>query len=94
MVFNEEIILGGPLPLVIWSGAIAILGLVAFAAVLEAYLWSPMQLWMRLALLPGIVALFWPDLSVEMAGAALVVGLLAMNWWQSKNAKDGDALST
>lgn len=94
MVFNEEIILGGPLPLVIWSGAIAILGLVAFAAVLEAYLWRPMQLWMRLALLPGIVALFWPDLSVEMAGAALVVGLLAMNWWQSKNAKDGDALST
>ena len=94
MVFNEEIILGGPLPLVIWSGAIAILGLVAFAAVLEAYLWRPMQLWMRLALLPGIVALFWPDLSVEMAGAALVVGLLAMNWWQSKNAKHGDALST
>lgn len=39
MVFNEEIILGGPLPMVLWSGAIAILGLVAFAAVLEAFLW-------------------------------------------------------
>jgi len=80
MVFNQEIILGGPLPLVLWSGAIAILGLVAFAAVLEAFLWRPMQIWMRVLLLPGIVALFWPDLRVEIAGAALVVALLAVNW--------------
>ena len=88
MVFNEEIILGGPLPLVLWSGAIAILGLVAFAAVLEAYLWRPMQLWMRIALMPGIVALFWPDIWVEIAGATLVVALLALNWAQARGERD------
>ncbi|MFN3143804.1 MAG: TRAP transporter permease [Paracoccaceae bacterium] len=87
MVFNEEIILGGPLSLVLWSGAIAILGLVAFAAVLEAFLWRPMQFWMRLALLPGIVGLFWPDIRVEIAAAALVAALLALNWAQARRER-------
>ncbi len=86
MVFNEEIILGGPLPLVLWSGAIAVLGLVAFAAVLEAFLWHPMQLWMRVLLLPGIVGLFWPDLTIEIAGAILILALLGINWAQSRKA--------
>ena len=87
MVFNEAIVLGGPLPLVLWSGALAILGLVAFAAVLEAYLWRPMPLWMRLALMPGIVGLFWPDIRVEMAGALLVAALLALNWAQARRER-------
>ncbi|MBT8410948.1 MAG: TRAP transporter fused permease subunit [Octadecabacter sp.] len=80
MVFNEEIILGGPLPIVLWSGAIAILGLIAFAASLEGFLWGPMPVWMRVALVPGVVALFWPDLTVEIAGFVWIAGLLAMNW--------------
>lgn len=87
MVFNEEIILGGPLLLVVWSGAIAILGLVAFAAVLEAFLWRPMPLWMRVLLLPGIVGLFWPDIWIEIVGAALVVALLALNWVQARKER-------
>ncbi|SFH60267.1 TRAP transporter permease [Albimonas pacifica] len=89
MVYNDEIILGGPLPMVLWSGAIAILGLVAFAAVLEAFLWRPLQWWMRVLLLPGIVALFWPSLTVEIVGAALVVALLALNWAQARGERDG-----
>ncbi|MBY5973744.1 TRAP transporter permease [Ferrimonas balearica] len=88
MVFNEEIIVGGPLPLVIWGGALAILGLVAFAAVLEGFLWRPMALWMRVLLLPGVVALFWPDLMVEAAGFVLVVLLLGLNWLQARREKD------
>ena len=84
MVFNEEIILGGPIPLVLWSGAIAILGLVAFAAMLEGFLWRPMALWVRALLLPGVIALFWPNLMVEIAGAVLIVALLAGNWTQSR----------
>lgn len=94
MVFNEEIILGGPLPLVLWSGAIAILGLTAFAAVLEAFLWRPMQLWMRVLLLPGIVALFWPNLLVEVAGASWVVALLALNWLQYRRDRAGTTIPT
>jgi len=89
MVFNEEIILGGPLPLVLWSGAIAILGLVAFAAVLEGFLWRPMQVWMRVLLLPGVVALFWPDIGVEIVGAVLIVALLGFNWQQAR--RDAEA---
>ena len=47
MIFNEEIILGGPLPLVLWSGFIAIVALAAFAAALEGFLFRPMPLWQR-----------------------------------------------
>ncbi|MEX2518021.1 MAG: TRAP transporter permease [Paracoccaceae bacterium] len=88
MVFNQEIILGGPLPLVIWSGVIAILALVAFAAVLEGFLWRPIPLWARTALVPGVVAVFWPDLTVEIAGVVLIVGLLGLNWAQARRARD------
>ena len=88
MVFNEEIILGGPLPLVLWAGAVAILGLVAFAAVLEGFLFRPMPIWARLLLLPGVVALFWPDLRIEAAGFTLVAVLLALNWLQARREKD------
>ncbi|WP_400082744.1 TRAP transporter permease [Yoonia sp. R78084] len=87
MVFNEEIILGGPLPLVLWSGAIAILGLTAFAALLEGFLWRPMPVWMRVLLLPGVVGLFWPSLTVEIAAAVLIVLLLAMNWSEARRDK-------
>lgn len=88
MVFNEEIILGGPLPLVLWAGAIAILGLVAFAAVLEGFLWRPMSIWMRILLVPGVVALFWPSLMIEIAGFILISVLLGMNWMQTRREKD------
>ena len=84
MVFNEEIILGGPLPLVIWSGLIAIIALVGFAAALEGFLWRTMPLWSRALMVPGVVAIFWPSLTVEVAGVALILGLLTLNWWGSK----------
>ena len=79
MVFNDTIILGGPLPLVLWNGLLAIVALVAFAAVLEGFLWAPLPAWQRLALLPGIVAVYWPSLAVEAGGFVLIVVLLWMN---------------
>lgn len=88
MVFNPEIIMGGPLPIVLWSGAIAILGLVAFAAVLEGFLWRPMPIWMRLLLVPGVIALFWPDLRVEIVGSVLILILLGLNWSQARRDRD------
>ena len=84
MVFNEEIILGGPLALVLWSGAIAIVALIAFAAALEGYLWAPMPVWQRVLLVPGVIAVFWPDLTVEAAGVVLIVVILAWNWWGAR----------
>jgi len=80
MVFNPELILGGPVPYVIWIGFSAALGLVAFAAAIEGYLFAPMKAWMRLALVPPIIALFWPSFAAELVGAAAILGLLGMNW--------------
>ncbi|MEM7722364.1 MAG: TRAP transporter permease [Pseudomonadota bacterium] len=80
MVFNEEIILGGPILLVLWSGVLAIAALVAFAAALEGYLWRAMPIWQRVLLVPGVIAAFWPDLWVEVAGLALIIAVLGLNW--------------
>lgn len=91
MVFNPEIVMGGPIPLVLWSGAIAILGLVAFAAALEGYLWGPMAIWMRVLLVPGVVALFWPDLAAEVAGAILIAILFAVNYAQTRGRRSTSA---
>jgi TRAP transporter 4TM/12TM fusion protein len=88
MVFNQQIILGGPLPSVLWGGAIAIVALVAFAAVLEGFLFRPMALWIRVLLLPGVVAVFWPNLIYEIAGFVLILVLLGMNWAQARRDKD------
>ncbi|MGR3464920.1 TRAP transporter permease [Limimaricola sp.] len=79
MVFNEPIIVGGPVPLVLWNGLIAILALTAFAAALEGYLFAPMPLWARVLASVGVVAVFWPALPVEIAGAALIGLVLGLN---------------
>ncbi|MCU0911082.1 MAG: TRAP transporter permease [Rhodobacteraceae bacterium] len=80
MVFNESIVLGGPIALVVWNGAIAVLALAAAAVSIEGHLWAPMPLWQRIAVLPGVVAIFWPDLRAEIAGAALLAVILALNF--------------
>ncbi|WP_119165656.1 TRAP transporter permease [Algihabitans albus] len=80
MVYNEAIILGGPLPLLLWTGLVAILALVAFAAALESYLFAPLQLWQRLLLAGAAIALFWPDLTAEIAGVAVTAAILGLNF--------------
>lgn len=89
MVFNPEIIMGGPLPLVLFSGAIAIVALVAFAAALEGFLWRPIALWGRVLLVPGVIAIFWPNLAVEIAGVALIFVILGQNWIQARREAEG-----
>ncbi|MBK5928275.1 permease [Rhodobaculum claviforme] len=86
MVFNPEIIMGGPLPVLLWTGAIAILALVAFAAALDGWLFGPMDLVSRALVIPATVAIFWPDLRVEVAGAAVLLLVLALNWWLARRA--------
>jgi TRAP-type uncharacterized transport system fused permease subunit len=83
MVFNEAIILCGPLPLVVWNGAIAIVAMAGFAVALEGYLYRPMPLWQRVALVPAVVAVFWPSFALEAAGAATILLILGLNRWGS-----------
>ncbi len=86
MVFNPEIILGGPLPIVLWTGFTAILGLAAFAAVIEGWLFGRMDAVSRVVAIPAIIALFWPDLRVEMMGTAVLLVILGVNWMRSRQA--------
>ncbi len=80
MVFNPEIIEGGPLPLLIWDGLIAVLALATFAAALEGYLFGRMDLVSRLLVAPATVAIFWPDFRVEVAGATVMLAVIFLNW--------------
>ncbi len=79
MVYNEVIILGGPLPLVLWNGFIACVALAAFAAMLEGFLFAPIPLWQRALMLAGITAVFWPSIPIEAAGTALLLALIWLN---------------
>jgi TRAP transporter 4TM/12TM fusion protein len=93
MIFNEEIILGGPLPLVLWSGFIAVVALAGFAAALEGFLFRTMALWQRALIVPGVIACFWPDLMVEVAGVALILAILGLNWAQARKDRDRSDIS-
>ena len=84
MVFNPEIIMGGPLPLLAWTTLTAFLALAAFAAALEGYLFTRMSTPVRLVLLPAIVGVFYPSLIAEAAGAAVMALALAGNWVASR----------
>ena len=79
MVYNEAIIIGGPLPLVLWNGFIAMVALLAFAAVLEGFFWTPLPLWQRLLLIPSVIAIFWPQVPVEAAGVLVIAVVLFLN---------------
>ncbi|MCH8467716.1 MAG: TRAP transporter permease [Roseinatronobacter sp.] len=86
MVFNPEIIYGGPMPVVLWTGATAILGLAAFASAIEGWLFTRMDNLSRVVVLPAIVGLFWPDFWVEALGAAVIAGVFALNWLAARRA--------
>lgn len=84
MVFNPEIIMGGPVPVVVWNGVIAILALGAFAAALEGYLFTRMSWLPRIAITAAIIAVFYPNLLSEIAGVAVMVVAIGANWMASK----------
>ncbi|TDB04305.1 TRAP transporter permease [Halomonas marinisediminis] len=86
MVYNPEIIMGGPWPLLIWTGLTGFLALAAFAAALEGYLFTRMGWPSRALLLPAIVAVFYPSLMVEAAGAAMMLAVIVGNWVASRRS--------
>ncbi len=86
MVYNPEIIQGGPVLLVLWTGVIAILALAAFAAAIEGWLFAPMDVVSRLLVVPATIAVFHPSHTVEAAGAAVLFAILGMNWLKGRGA--------
>ncbi|MEM7710805.1 MAG: TRAP transporter fused permease subunit, partial [Pseudomonadota bacterium] len=79
MVYNEPIIIGGPLLLVLWNGALAILALTAFAAAIEGHLFVRLPLWQRVLACAGTVAVFWPSVAWEAVGVAAILLVLGLN---------------
>ncbi|MFP4238241.1 MAG: TRAP transporter permease, partial [Rhodosalinus sp.] len=86
MVYNPEIIQGGPLPVLLWTGLTAILALVAFAAALEGWLFTRMDWVSRAAMVPATVGIFYPDIRFEIAGALAIALILGWNWVVSRRA--------
>ncbi len=84
MVFNPELILGGPVHVVLWNVFIAVCALAAFAAALEGYLFCRMGPLPRLLIVPATIAIFYPDIYIESAGLAIIVIVLAANWWAGR----------
>ncbi|MGR4066988.1 TRAP transporter permease [Halomonas sp. LR3S48] len=84
MVYNPELIMGGPVLVVAWNAVIAILALCAFAAALEGYLFTRMSWLPRIAISAAIVAVFYPNLMVEAAGVAVMIVALGANWLASR----------
>ncbi len=84
MVYNPVIILGGPIPYVLFTGLIAILALVCFAAALEGWLFAPMDIASRLVVIPATIAVFHPAMTVESAGAAVLLAVIAVNWLRGR----------
>jgi len=93
MVVNPELIYGGPLPYVLWTGCTAALGLIAFAAAIEGYLFGPMKAAVRVVMLPAIIALFWPSFTAELVGASVLVVALTVNWLNARQDRDRQALA-
>jgi TRAP transporter 4TM/12TM fusion protein len=80
MVFNPVIITGGPLPLVLWTGMIVIVALVASAAAIEGFLFARMNIITRVILLPGVICVFNQNIWIQIAGTALMLGLMTVNY--------------
>jgi TRAP-type uncharacterized transport system fused permease subunit len=87
MVFNPEIIIGGPVPLVAWNVLTAFAALGAFAAALEGFIFTRMYLVSRFLAAAGTVGIFWPDLRVEIAGFGLVLLVLLINHLKSRRER-------
>ena len=83
-VFNHELIMGGPLHILVWDAVLLILSLVAFAAVFEGFLYTWVRWPTRIVMTIGMVLVFFPDFSYEILGAVLVGATVAGNYLASK----------
>lgn len=89
MVFNPEIIIGGPLELLIWKGCMVILGLLAFAASIEGFLFTTIKHWARFLMAIATVGVFVPDVTLQAAGAVVIIALTVLNYLQQR--REGEA---
>ncbi len=91
MVYNPEIIVGAPWPIYLWNVVTALAALGAFAAALEGYMFTKMAWFSRGLATIGMIAIFWPNHLVEVAGFAMILAVLLINWIRMRNDRNGGA---
>ena len=87
MIYNPEIIVGGPILVVGWTILTAIAALGAFTAALEGYMFTWMHLGSRLAVAAGVVMIFWPNHWIELLGLVTIVVVLGVNWRKARKVE-------
>lgn len=84
MVFNPEFIIGGELEVVIWSGMMAFIGVVAFVATVEGYFFSRINLIQRILLGISALGCIYPNFTVEVISTVAITGIIFTNFLSSK----------
>lgn len=84
MVYNPEIIIGGPWYLVGWNVLTAIAALGAFTAALEGYMFTRMYWFSRVFVALGLIGVFWPNTWIEIIGFGLILSVLLINWFKRR----------
>ena len=89
MVYNPELVLweGVPVTLIVWTVLTSIAALWAFAATLEGFLFTHMYWFSRVLAGLGTIGIFWPDFRIEIAGFALIVLVLAINYFKLRRER-------
>jgi TRAP transporter 4TM/12TM fusion protein len=86
-VYNQALLMNGPVPQILQVTATAALGTVAMAAGLFGFLLVRATLLERALLLLGSLGLITPEFYTDMGGLAVVLAVLAMQGWRLRVAR-------
>ena len=85
-VYGPELLMAGPVLMILVSAVTAAIGLVVLAAALEAYLFAPLSAWMRVVLTVLGLGMIAPSLQSSGASAVILAGLYAAHTMRQKRA--------
>jgi TRAP transporter 4TM/12TM fusion protein len=93
LVYNPEMVIGGPTWYVGWTIVAGLVALSAFAAALEGYMFTHMAWYSRLLVTAGLVMIFYPSFPVEIAGMTIMLFVLSINWMKWRREQQTAALA-
>jgi TRAP transporter 4TM/12TM fusion protein len=93
LVYNPEMVIGGPTWYVGWTILAGLVALSAFAAALEGYMFTHMAWYSRLLVTAGLVMIFYPSFPVEVAGMTIMLFVLSVNWMKWRREQQAAALA-
>lgn len=79
MIYNPELVYGGPTWYYVWTIVVGFVALAAFAAALEGYLFTRMAWYSRVLAAVGLVLIFYPSFAYEVVGMAVMTVVLGVN---------------